>query len=53
VAATRPDLKVLFMSGYRDAAVRPPGAPSGPLLAKPFTGDTLLAAIRSVLDTGA
>jgi two-component system cell cycle sensor histidine kinase/response regulator CckA len=53
MTAARPDLKVLFMSGYRDPAGRLPSAPSAPLLAKPFKGDALLAAVRSALDARA
>jgi len=53
LAATRPDMKLLFMSGYRDPAGYLPSAPSAPLLAKPFKGDTLLDAVRNALDARA
>jgi two-component system cell cycle sensor histidine kinase/response regulator CckA len=49
VLASRPRAKVLFMSGYS----APPGrteSPVSPLLVKPFTAETLLANIRSVLE---
>jgi CheY-like chemotaxis protein len=50
--ALRPTLKVLFMSGYADddlfAGDRVGARP--PLVTKPFTPSSLLAAIRSVLD---
>jgi two-component system cell cycle sensor histidine kinase/response regulator CckA len=45
-----PDLKILYMSGFRDNA---PGAGESPkaFLHKPFTPDVLLAKVREVLDT--
>jgi two-component system cell cycle sensor histidine kinase/response regulator CckA len=46
-----PNLKILYMSGYRENAV---GASAGfsaaPFLHKPFTPDELLAKVREVLD---
>lgn len=46
-----PDLRILYMSGYRDNAI---GATAGEapraFLHKPFTPDTLLAKVREVLD---
>lgn len=52
LAARRPGLRVLFMSGYLGdtmgpGLVVPPGAP---LLRKPFTPTTLLEAVHRVLD---
>lgn len=49
--ATRPDLPVLFMSGYaNDEVVRRGVATEGAmLLPKPFTPDTLLAAVATAL----
>ena len=44
------DVKVLFMSGYRDAEVFPNGVPDT-LLGKPFTRDTLLSRVRAVLQS--
>jgi CheY-like chemotaxis protein len=41
----RPELRVLFMSGYSDAP-----ATGGPLIAKPFTAHELLSKVREVLD---
>jgi signal transduction histidine kinase/CheY-like chemotaxis protein len=51
VAARRPGLKVLYMSGYADAALGPGYAlpPDARLLPKPFTPDQLARAVRGVL----
>jgi hypothetical protein len=49
-----PEVKILFMSGYRDNPVG--GAenkPRRPFLHKPFTPDVLLAKVREILDTRA
>jgi CheY-like chemotaxis protein len=48
-----PEVKILFMSGYRD---NPVGASETqpqrrPFLHKPFTPDVLLAKVREILDT--
>ena len=50
--ATRPDLKVLYVSGYADDALGEHGvlAPGIAYLPKPFTPDTLLDKVRAVLD---
>lgn len=45
----RPELRVLFMSGYPDEAVSSAGEPA-PLLAKPFQKEELARAVRRVLD---
>jgi two-component system cell cycle sensor histidine kinase/response regulator CckA len=47
----RPDLKVLFMSGYTDRAVIHNGMLDGAaqFIEKPFTPDAILAKIRSLL----
>ena len=45
----RPELRVLYTSGYTDDAVLGAVAAS-PFLAKPFTPDALLRAVREVLD---
>jgi PAS domain S-box-containing protein len=49
--AIRPELPVLFMSGYTDDEVlrRGHGVPGPGLLAKPFTVDTLVARVREAL----
>ena len=48
----RPDAKVLYMSGYTDAAIVHHGVlePGTPFLEKPFTPGTLARKIRQVLD---
>jgi len=50
----RPDLKVLFMSGYTDDAVIRHGLQSkiSNLVQKPFTVKTLADKVREVLDSG-
>jgi PAS domain S-box-containing protein len=50
--ATRPELKVLFTSGYTElAAAGAPAARIGPLLSKPYRKQDLGRMIRAVLDT--
>jgi PAS domain S-box-containing protein len=51
----RPNAKVLYMSGYTDDAVVRHGIlqPGIAYLQKPFTGETLSAKVRSVLDGAA
>jgi PAS domain S-box-containing protein len=48
----RPEIRVLYMSGYTEGAVTRQGVPSdaGSLLEKPFTGQQLATAVRRVLD---
>jgi len=55
LAATRGNLKVLYMSGYPDAAVERHGVFEAheSFLRKPFTPQDLLAALRTLLDEGA
>jgi two-component system, cell cycle sensor histidine kinase and response regulator CckA len=52
LAASRPEIKVLFMSGYTDGAIAHHGVldPRMAYLAKPFTVDSLSARVREVLD---
>ena len=48
--AARPDLRVLFMSGYTEHPVlRLAGFPGAPFLHKPFTKAVLTAKVREVL----
>jgi FixJ family two-component response regulator len=49
---TRPDVPVLYMSGYAEEAVRGNGVldPGTHFIGKPFTADVLLAAVRRALD---
>tara|TARA_R110002073_G_scaffold323204_2_gene500404 strand:- start:69518 stop:71215 length:1698 start_codon:yes stop_codon:yes gene_type:complete len=53
LAKTRPDMKLLFMSGYTPNAIAPHGVSGSAvaLLAKPFTLAGLTKSIREVLDT--
>jgi PAS domain S-box-containing protein len=53
IRATRPDLRVLYMTGYASPALVSQGSmePGGTLIEKPFTELTLLAKVREVLDT--
>jgi PAS domain S-box-containing protein len=55
VAALRPEIRVLYMSGYSDNAVLRQGilSPEMEFIAKPFTQERLLSKVRHVLDTGA
>jgi DNA-binding NtrC family response regulator len=52
VLAGRPDLKVIYMSGYTDEAITQHGVlkPGISFLHKPFTAETLGSKIRDVLD---
>ena len=52
LAELTPNLKVLYMSGYREnsAGAAPSETPIA-FLHKPFTPDTLLSKVREVLDT--
>jgi two-component system cell cycle sensor histidine kinase/response regulator CckA len=53
LAEKNPDLRILYMSGYRDSPNnRAPGDPPRSFLNKPFTPDTLLSKVREVLDVG-
>ena len=54
LAAARPGLKCLFMSGYAADAVAQRGVldPDAPFLAKPFSRDTLARSVRALLDHG-
>jgi CheY-like chemotaxis protein len=52
IAADRPGLRVLFMSGYAEPALGAGGSlePGAILLEKPFTEPTVLALVRRVLE---
>src|SRR5258706_3317769 len=52
--ASRPDLRVLYMSGYTDEAIIHPGVLDEgiPFLQKPFTPHALAQKVREVLDQG-
>ena len=51
IQAARPDIKVLYMSGYTDQAVVHQGilGTDAPLLQKPFTLATLTMKLREIL----
>jgi two-component system, cell cycle sensor histidine kinase and response regulator CckA len=53
IRATRPHLKVVYMSGYTDSAIVDHGIlePGVTFVQKPFATDALLRKIRDVLDT--
>jgi two-component system cell cycle sensor histidine kinase/response regulator CckA len=46
----RPELRVLFMSGYTDPALEHALPPKAGFLEKPFTAHALLARVRAALD---
>ncbi len=52
LATARPDMKVLYMSGYTDGAIAHHGVlePGVAYLPKPFTIDSLTGKVRAVLD---
>ena len=52
LANSRPEMKVLFMSGYPDDAIVQHGVldPDTPFIEKPFTPEVLARKIREVLD---
>jgi len=53
LTASRPEMKVLYMSGYTDNAIVHHGVlePGITFLEKPFSSDALIRKIRAVLDT--
>jgi CheY-like chemotaxis protein len=53
VTAARPEMKVLYISGYMGPACVENGElePGGPLLEKPFTRDVLAKRIRALIDS--
>ncbi|WP_410824844.1 ATP-binding protein [Methylobacterium oryzisoli] len=50
--AKRPDLRVLFMTGYAEGAATPSGFldPGMTLITKPFAVDALMSRIRTIID---
>jgi PAS domain S-box-containing protein len=52
LAASRPELRVLYMSGYTDAVIAQQGIlePGTAFVSKPFTPDVLARKVREVLD---
>jgi CheY-like chemotaxis protein len=55
ILTSRPDIKIIFMSGYTDDAIAQDGVISSGIhfLQKPFTRETLLKEVRRTLDEGA
>jgi PAS domain S-box-containing protein len=53
LATLRPEMKILYMSGYKDDTAARHGVPEGGMafLQKPFTPESLLRKVRDVLDT--
>ena len=53
IVARRPDIKVLYMSGYPEVGGSHKGVlePGVPFLSKPFTRDVLLAKLQEILGT--
>jgi FixJ family two-component response regulator len=52
LAAQRPGMRILYMSGYTDEAIVHHGVREGEaeFIAKPFTPDALARKVRGVLD---
>jgi two-component system cell cycle sensor histidine kinase/response regulator CckA len=48
--ASRPDLRVLYMSGYPQGMGQSPDLGTAAVLQKPFTVETLLTAVRGAID---
>ncbi len=51
---TRPDLKVLLITGYAETAILGSGtlSPGMAVLTKPFSIETMAARIRSIIEAG-
>jgi DNA-binding NtrC family response regulator len=52
LSADRPDLKVLYASGYVDNAALYPRSPNSAFVAKPFDLATFSRMVRTLLDGG-
>ena len=50
VSATRPQIKILYMSGYAEEALGAEAAVGGALIEKPFAIDALARRVREVLE---
>ncbi len=52
LAPERPDMKILYMSGYSEEAILRDGvmAPGTAFLEKPFTSESLARKVRELLD---
>ena len=48
----RPDLRVLYMSGYADSTLMRTSEHGAPLVRKPFDPDELTTRVRAMLDAG-
>ena len=52
IGGRRPDLPILFATGYDDRGERQREAIADPLIEKPYSGAALLAKVRELLDRG-
>jgi CheY-like chemotaxis protein len=52
IGGRRPDLPILFATGYDDRGAQQRDAIVEPLIEKPYSGATLLAKVRELLDRG-
>jgi CheY-like chemotaxis protein len=52
LAAARPEMKVLYVSGYSDDTIVATDALDAPFLEKPFTSEVLVRKVREILDAG-
>ena len=50
IGGRRPDLPILFATGYDDRGGQQRDAIAEPLIDKPYSGATLLAKVRELLD---
>ncbi|MFL6299528.1 MAG: ATP-binding protein, partial [Terriglobales bacterium] len=51
LSSARPEMKVLYISGYTDDKMLPHGIPGTAFLQKPFSSDVLARTVRDMLDS--